>query len=70
MSNNLTPIKAIRQHCLSCSNASPKEVKLCVVPDCPLYPYRLGTNPNRKHRALTEDEKEALKTRFAQTRKK
>ncbi len=44
----LTPSKAIRANCLACSNGQPKEVKLCVIPDCPLYSYRFGTNPNRK----------------------
>lgn len=41
----LTPIKAIRAKCLECSGDSVNEVKLCVIPDCPLYPYRLGHNP-------------------------
>jgi len=41
----LTPIKAIRAKCLECSCNNVNEVKLCVIPDCPLYPYRLGHNP-------------------------
>lgn len=45
---NLTPIKAIRKHCLECSSGSPGEVKDCIINDCPLYPFRLGKNPNRK----------------------
>lgn len=44
----LTPIKAIRKNCLECSNFQPSEVKECIITDCPLYPYRLGKNPNRK----------------------
>ena len=44
----LTPVKAIRAACLDCSCRQPQEVKLCVIPDCQLYPYRFGTNPNRK----------------------
>ncbi len=43
-----TPIKAIRAKCLECSNYQPKEVRNCLILDCPLYPYRLGKNPNRK----------------------
>lgn len=42
-----TPIKAIRRKCLDCCAYQPKEVKLCVVPDCPLYPYRLGHRPEK-----------------------
>ena len=44
----LSPIKAIRQHCLECSCGSKGEVLNCIIPDCPLYPFRLGKNPNRK----------------------
>lgn len=44
----LTPFKAIKQHCLDCSGYSKSEVKNCGIKYCPLYPYRLGTNPNRK----------------------
>jgi hypothetical protein len=44
----LTPIKAIRQHCIECSGDSTKEVKICELADCPLYPYRMGHNPARK----------------------
>jgi len=37
-------IKAIREKCLDCSANSSYEVKMCVCPDCPLYPYREGLN--------------------------
>ena len=43
----LTPIKAIRAKCLECSAGQPKEVRECVIQDCPLYPFRMGKNPNR-----------------------
>ena len=41
----LTPIKAMRKYCYECSGFSFSEVKLCNIPDCPLYPYRLGKRP-------------------------
>ena len=41
----LTPIKAIRAKCLECSCGNNAEVRECVIPDCPLYPYRMGHNP-------------------------
>jgi len=44
----LSPLKAIRKKCLDCSMGSKKEVRLCPMTDCPLYPYRMGHNPNRK----------------------
>lgn len=44
----LTPLKAIRKKCVDCSGYSVKEVRECVMPDCSLYPYRMGNNPSRK----------------------
>ena len=46
----LTPIKAIRARCLDCCCGSAKEVELCHIPDCSLYPYRFGKNPKLKGR--------------------
>ena len=43
-----TPIRAIRAKCLDCMCGSAQEVRLCPCQDCPLYPYRMGHNPNRK----------------------
>ena len=34
----LTPIKAIRAKCLDCSNNQYKEVRLCPIKKCALYP--------------------------------
>lgn len=45
----LTPIRAIRKYCLGCSGESWLEVKLCVIEDCPLYPYRFGKRPTTPH---------------------
>jgi len=45
---SLTPIKAIRHQCLECLGWSAYEVKKCTGKFCSLYPYRLGTNPERK----------------------
>lgn len=41
----VTPIKAIRIHCLSCSGGSYRGVKDCNIPECSLYPYRFGKRP-------------------------
>ena len=48
MPDILTPMKAIRAKCLDCVCGSAQEVRLCPITDCPLYPYRMGHNPNRK----------------------
>jgi len=44
----VTPLKAIRAKCLECSAGQPKEVRECVILNCPLFSYRFGTNPKRK----------------------
>ena len=68
MSETKTPIKAIRAKCLDCSGGSAQEVRLCVIPECPLYPYRMGKNPNRQGKKLTEDEKAAVSARLSKAR--
>jgi hypothetical protein len=42
-----TPIKSIRLKCLDCCSNSPKEVALCPIKDCALYPYRFGKRPKK-----------------------
>ena len=67
---NLTPVKAIRAKCLDCSNGSSNEVNLCPITRCPLYPYRLGKNPNYKPKDLTEEQREELRQRGREIRAK
>lgn len=43
----LSPLKSIRAKCLDCSCWQPKEIKLCPLVECSLYPFRFGKNPNR-----------------------
>jgi hypothetical protein len=43
-----TPLKAMRRKCLDCCCGPPKEVELCPVEGCSLFPYRLGKHPTRK----------------------
>jgi hypothetical protein len=38
----LRPIESIRKYCLWCMEDSTKEVRLCTIYDCTLYPYRMG----------------------------
>ncbi|SVE37340.1 uncharacterized protein METZ01_LOCUS490194 [marine metagenome] len=45
--NYKTPIKAMRAKCLDCCCGSPKEVRLCPVIECALYPYRFGRRPTK-----------------------
>ena len=42
-----TPIKAIRMKCLDCTCGQVKEIRLCPIINCPLYPYRMGRRPDK-----------------------
>lgn len=46
-SRPVPPLKAIRLKCLDCSGDSAEEARKCVIPDCPLFPFRFGKNPFR-----------------------
>ena len=41
----MTPLKAIRRHCLWCANDQVQEVNLCPAVECPLHAYRFGKMP-------------------------
>jgi hypothetical protein len=41
----LTPLKAIRLNCISCSAGYLEEVRNCHVTNCDLWPYRMGKRP-------------------------
>ena len=43
----LTPMKAIREKCMECSNWQFKEVRLCPAVDCALWPFRFGRSPQQ-----------------------
>lgn len=64
----LTPTKAIRQNCIECCCGDKNEVKLCPVVNCPLYPFRLGHNPNVKKKEITDDQRAALAERLKNSR--
>jgi len=55
----LTPIKAIRAKCLDCSYGQPKEVRLCPVQTCALWPYRMGRRPAASEGTTRETQKKA-----------
>ena len=61
-----SPVKAIRKHCLECAGSS-KEVTLCPIQECPLYPFRFGKNPFHS-RTWTEEQRQAVAERFAAAR--
>jgi hypothetical protein len=46
--------RAIRKYCLDCEGRCVDGVKNCIDPECPLYPYRFGTNPARAGHGRTK----------------
>ncbi len=56
--------KAIRAKCLDCSCYLPSEVVECVVTTCPLHAFRLGKNPYRPKREISEEQRAAAKSRI------
>ena len=60
-----SPLQTIRAHCLSCSDTA-NEVSLCPCEKtCKLWPYRLGTDPRREKRTLTDEQRATLRERFS-----
>lgn len=69
MEYETNPVKAIRKKCLDCCCGSSDEVKSCAITECMLHPFRLGKNPFRAKRELSDEQKEAIASRLAESRK-
>ena len=72
--SQLTPLKAIRKHCLECASGY-KNVETCTSINCTLYPFRMGKrppNPNAKPRKprppMSAEHKTALLAGLAKAR--
>ena len=50
----LWPLKAIRSHCLGCVGGVSRDVALCPITSCPLWPYRFGSR-TRAHAIAAEE---------------
>ena len=56
-----SPMKSIRDKCIDCSGGSQADARNCVIPDCPLFPYRMGKNPKQDTMQVAQfDKKGAL----------
>ncbi len=53
----MSPLKALRARCIDCCGGSPHEVRLCVAVTCPSWPFRMGANPFRTKRVLSDEER-------------
>jgi hypothetical protein len=56
-------LKVIREKCLDCCVYKPSEVRLCACTKCPLWPYRMSTNPFHD-RKMTDEDKQAATERL------
>lgn len=54
------PVKAIRAFCLECCGDNRNDVRDCTAPNCALYPFRMGKNPYRTKRELSDEQKEKM----------
>lgn len=59
---------AIRTKCLDCAGQSPAEVRRCSAVDCSLWPFRMGTDPWREARVMTDEQRQAAVERLAKGR--
>lgn len=70
MANLQNPVKAIRAKCLDCCCDQAGEVAACPATECALYPFRLGKNPYRTRREMTEEQKARMAEVLAEAREK
>ena len=64
-----TPVlKAVRAYCIDCSGGNMAEVRKCTVTRCELYPFRMGKNPWRAKRELTDEQRKQMGERLKAAR--
>lgn len=65
---NITPMKAIRAKCIDCSCGEKKEVRLCPIEWCPLWPYRMGKRPAKDAKSIRKNENKKIEiaSRFSE----
>jgi hypothetical protein len=47
VADGTTALSMIKRRCIDCSGGSAADAKACQARECPLWPFRLGRNPNR-----------------------
>ena len=61
-----SPMEVFRAKCLDCCGGSSQEVRYCIATSCPLWPYRMSSNPFRA--PLSEEVRTARATSLAKAR--
>jgi hypothetical protein len=64
------PVKVIRQKCRDCTCNQITEIENCTVNLCPLWPWRMGKNPYRVKKIMTDEHKERLAKASSKSREK
>lgn len=64
----MSVLKAVRAKCLDCCAGQVMEVRDCELTHCALHPYRMGRNPFRKKRELTDEQRAEMAARLAKSR--
>lgn len=54
----MSPGRAIRLRCLDCCGEQPAEVRFCTATRCALWVFRMGANPWRSERQLSDEQRE------------
>jgi hypothetical protein len=57
---------AIRANCIDCAGGNAAEVRRCAMLTCPLWPFRMGTDPYRE--PMSDEKREAAAVRLAKLR--
>ena len=57
----MSPLQAIRAHCLDCCGGSSREVAGCMALRCPSWPFRTGSNPWLAPRS--DEQRQAMRDR-------
>ena len=70
MNKQKNPVKAIRDYCKHhCCCDDTESWKNCTIETCQLWPFRLGKNPYRKARKLTDEQRAIMSERLKSARK-
>ena len=59
------PVKAIRAKCIDCCGAEDytNRIRDCEITKCAIHPFRMGKNPYREKKQLTEEQQAMYKER-------
>jgi len=60
-------LRVIRANCIECAGNNEAEVRRCRMVACPMWPYRMGTNPLQR-RTLTDEQRAELAARMLAAR--